>query len=190
MTPKPKAKRRVIEDDIYFENLFRGINLKNRTITLSDEIDHKTFLKVDAALSEFESVNSKPITVKINSPGGNVYDALAIVGRLKRSKCPIITEGYGAVMSAATLILASGNTRRISKLAWFLHHETDYEASGKHSEHKALVAQLDREDTQWANWMASFTKCDAEFWKTTGKGTDAYFTPDQLLQFGVVDVII
>ena len=67
----------------------------------------------------------KAITIRLHSEGGSVYEALAIVGRIEKCKCQIITEGYGAIMSAATLILASGDKRRISRLAWFMVHESN-----------------------------------------------------------------
>src|SRR4051812_7142651 len=112
----PKKKKLNLDDETYLDFTFKGINLRARSITITEEIDYKWFIEVDAAMSEFEAQSSKPVTIKISSQGGNVYDALAIVGRLKRSKCMIVTEGYGSIMSAATLIFASGNTRKISKL--------------------------------------------------------------------------
>lgn len=175
---------------IHYEYLFEwGVNFKDRVITISDEIDSGTFDVVDSALTEMEAEGRKAVTVKINCLGGNVYDALAIVGRLKASKCQIITEGYGAVMSAATLILACGDKRRISYLSWFMTHEATYSAKGKHSEIVAEVRQAERENRQWATAMESFTQKDAKFWENAGKGEDAYFTPEELLSFGVVDEV-
>ena len=166
-----------------------GDNFKARTIPLVGEIDSDKFQLIDTALTEMERHNQKSVTIRINSEGGSEYDALAIIGRLENSKCRIITEGYGCVMSAATLILASGDKRRISKFSWFMHHEGSYNADGRHSEIKELVKQREREEDQWAVVMAEYTKQPKSFWKKYGTYKDAYFNSTQLLELGVVDEI-
>jgi hypothetical protein len=73
-----------------------------------------------------ESEDKSTVTIKINSPGGSTYDAMAIIGRIRSAKCYIVTEGYGQIMSAASLILASGRKRRINKYAFLMWHEASY----------------------------------------------------------------
>lgn len=174
---------------LHYEYLFEwDVNFKDRVITISNDIDSDEFARIDAALTEMETDSRKKITIRINSPGGYVYDALAIVGRIKKSKCQIITEGYGKVMSAATLILAAGNKRKVSELCWFMWHEASYELiEGRHSEHKAVVKQEEREHLQWAKWMAYFTKKSKKFWLTQGIHIDAYFDAKELVKLGVAD---
>lgn len=164
-----------------------GVDFQRRVIKITGDIDQETFNLVDAALTEMEAESRAAVTVKIDSPGGEVYQAMAIVGRLKESKCQIITKGYGAVMSAATLILACGDKRQMSKHAWFMHHEASYGLDGKHSEAKAVVAQVEREEKQWAEWMAEFSKKPKEYWLKNGVGIDSYFTAEDLLKMGVID---
>ncbi len=166
-----------------------NVNFKERIITISKEIDAEEFNRIDNALTELESQNRKSVTIRINSPGGEVYQALAIIGRLKRSPCNIITEGYGHVMSAATLILAAGDRRKISTYAFFMHHESSYGVDGRHSEIKAAVKQAEAEEHKWAQWMAELTSKDKKFWLTTGVTTDAYFDAEELMKLGVVDEI-
>lgn len=183
---------------IHYEYLFEwGINFKDRSITLSNDVDEGMFDIVDAAITEMETESKKTITIKLNSFGGSVYDALGIVGRMKKAKCPIITEGYGKIMSAATLILAAANIngkkgkRRISELAWFMHHEASValEETMKVSELEAYNNQLKRENKQWAYWMARLSKKPDSFWLEKGVLIDVYFTPEDLLRMGVVDEI-
>ena len=167
-----------------------GVNFTDRIITLTEEIEYPMFDILDAALSLMESDSKKSITIRIKSVGGSVCDALAIVGRIKTCKCQIITEGYGEIMSAATLLLACGDKRKISKYSIFMHHEASYELEGKHSNIKNEVAEMEKEEKQWAKWMAGFTKESEKFWATKGVATNAYFTPEELLKMGVVDEII
>lgn len=191
-----KLRQKTSEDNrltylaLHLDCLFdRGVNFQDRIITLSDEVDIVMFNILDSALSHMESEGGKSVKIRIHSFGGSAYDALAIVGRLKSSPCRIITEGYGEIMSAATLILACGNKRKISKYAWFMHHEAAYAMEGKHTEHKDSVRQMEREERQWANIMAEFSNKNSDYWYNLGK-KDTYLTPEELLKLGIVDEII
>lgn len=163
------------------------VDFKNRIITISGDIDSDAFEIIDAGLTEMESQSKKTVTIKINSGGGDTYQAGAIVGRLRESKCKIVTKGYGHIMSAATLILASGQERLCSKYALFMHHESSYGMEGRHSDAKDFIQQMEKEDDLWSAWMESFTKKPAAYWKKTGVRKDAYFTAEDLLELGVVD---
>jgi len=175
---------------IHLESIFdRGVNFKERIITITEEIGFPALDIVDAAMTEMEGQSRKTITIKIHSEGGSVYEAMAIVGRMKKSKCKIVTEGYGAVMSAATLILAAGDERKISEFAWFMHHEASYGAEGRHSQVKDLVAQMEKEEKIWSDWMARFSSKDAKFWYKAGENKDTYLTAEELVKYGVADEI-
>lgn len=190
-TSKQPADFKTSQLEIHLEALFdRGINFRDRIITISQEIDAELFLLVDGAITEMEAHNRRAITIRINSEGGSVYDALAIVGRLQNSKCKIITEGYGCIMSAAVLVLACGKERKISNLAWFMTHESAYEVSGRHTEIKDYVKQAEREEVQWAECMAKYSTQDSKFWRDIQHRKDTYFNAQELLQIGVVDEVI
>lgn len=191
LNPNTKLEDRLSHASLLLGYLFDyGVDFQRRTINLTGDVDEEMFTKLDAALNEMEAESRATITIKINSPGGYVYQAMAIVGRIRQSKCHIVTCGYGAVMSAATLILASGNKRQISKHAWFMHHESQYGVEGRHSSNKAAGAQAEREEKQWAEWMAGFSKKNKEFWYKNGTNVDSYFSADELLELGVVDELI
>jgi ATP-dependent Clp protease protease subunit len=184
----PEAK--VNADALHLELAFdRGVNLKDRIIQITGDIDYPAFDVFDAAMTELERDSRKSITIRIHSFGGSVYEALAIVGRMDRSSCHIVTESYGATMSAATLILAAGKKRRMSRRGWFMHHESFYSVEGRHAQNKAIIAQMDREEFQWAQTMAEFTGTNAEFWLKRGMHIDAYFSAEDLLNLGAIDEI-
>jgi len=168
-----------------------GINLRDRVLTLTGPIEAPMFDLVDVAMTEFENDNRRGVTVRIHSEGGSVYEALAIIGRLKSSKVTkITTEGYGQIMSAATMILACGDERKINKYAYFMHHETAYGIEyGKASEHRDILEQVDKEEKDWATWMSQFSNKSVKFWIESGKRKDAYFNPTELLKLGVADEI-
>lgn len=165
-----------------------GIDVGARTIQLVGEIHDMTFCHIDTALTLMESQSKAKVTIKINSNGGSVYNALAIVGRMQASKCKIVTEVYGACMSAATMILAAGETRRMSKLAYIMHHEMSYEVAGTHSQNKHNVLQAEREGETWAITMEALTGTPKDVWREKGKaGIDWYLSSAEAKNMGIVD---
>ena len=166
-----------------------GVNFRDRVIQLDDEITESSFALFDAALSEMERGSKKTVTIRINSPGGSVYDALAIIGRITSSPCRIVTEGYGHIMSAATLLLASGKKRRISKYCIFMAHQMTYHVMGSHGDTKEEVEQVERQERLWCDWMAEVSNKDAKFWYDKTYKKNLYLTATECLEYGVVDEI-
>lgn len=187
--PNTTVDNRLTHASLLLGYLFKyGVDLQRRTINLTGEIDADTFNTIDRAMSEMEAESRHAITIKINSEGGYASHAMAIVGRIEESKCKIVTKGYGEVMSAATIILASGDERLISKRAIFMWHEASYGLGfDRHSTNADYIKQAEVENLAWANLMASLTNKKAKFWLEEGKRRDAYFTPEELIAMGVVD---
>jgi ATP-dependent protease ClpP protease subunit len=188
---KTSIDAKIAATTLHLEYWFdKGFNLRDRIIQLTDEIVFPAFDFVDAALTELENESRKGVTIRLNSLGGSVYEALAIVGRINASPCKITIEGYGAIMSAATLILAAGDKRKLSHLAWFMHHEASVDAGEmRAAQLDAFTKQLKREEKQWAKAMAEYTNRDAKFWLTKGTHIDAYFDANELLKLGVIDEV-
>lgn len=65
----------------------------------------------------------KKVTVKINSLGGDVDEALAIYELLLSMGDRVTTECYGRCASAATIIAMAGHQRLMSRYALFLVHK-------------------------------------------------------------------
>lgn len=167
-----------------------SMSFSDRTIHITGSIGGEVdFDYIDIVMSALERDSRKAITIKINSPGGSVYEALAIVGRITSSPCRIITEGYGCIMSAATLILACGNKRRMSQYATFMFHASSYRVDGNHDSIMQEVAQMEREESQWAEWMGQLTNLSSEEWRKKSKNKNYYLTAEECEDHGIVDEV-
>ena len=83
--------------------------LKDRIIFIGDEINDQTANLVVAQLLFLASEDSdKDINLYINSPGGSVYDGLAIYDTMNFIKPDVATYGIGLQASMAAVLLASG----------------------------------------------------------------------------------
>jgi len=96
-----EAKKAAPKPDEMLQERF----LKTRTILLTGEVDKDLSEKVIKNLLLLESISDEPITVLIDSPGGDVYAGFSIFDMIRFIKAPVRIVGMGLVASAAALIL-------------------------------------------------------------------------------------
>jgi len=172
--------------------LNQGIDIDNRIIKLTEDIEDHHFDYFDSRMTILEKLNRKAITIKINSYGGDVYSAMAIVARLKEASqrgIKIHTKGYGKIMSASTAILAAGDKRSMSKLVDFMHHEASYSVEGKHSEIQHEVKMSQNLSEKWCHLMYELTGTSKAYWVKNGIGKDFYLSPDVCLDLNIIDEV-
>lgn len=104
---------------VAYEKTERGIErcydlpsrlLKDRVVLLFEEINSSVAASIIAQLLFLEAENpTKPITMYINSPGGEVSSGLAIYDVMNKISCPIATVCVGMAASMAAFLLSSGS---------------------------------------------------------------------------------
>lgn len=91
----------------------------------------------------YENTDSrdKTLTLYINSTGGDLYNAFALIDVMKNSQYPVRTIAIGSAMSAAFLIFAAGykGQRYASKNCSFMCHQYSDNLAGKHHDLKATM---------------------------------------------------
>lgn len=101
----------VIESDGRVERAYDIYSrlLKDRIIFLGTDVNEHTANLIVAQLLFLQSEDAKkPISLYINSPGGSVYDALAIYDTMQHIAPEVHTYGIGVQASAAAFLLSSG----------------------------------------------------------------------------------
>lgn len=101
----------VIESEGRYERAYDIYSrlLKDRIIFLGDQVDQHAANLIVAQLLFLQSEDAKrDIFLYINSPGGSVYDAMAIYDTMQYVKNDIQTVGIGVQASAAAFLLSSG----------------------------------------------------------------------------------
>jgi ATP-dependent Clp protease protease subunit len=167
--------------------------LNNHVHFLSGEID--TFNITDAMRwLHFENTKSDEtlLTLYVNSPGGCLADAFALIDMMRLSKHPIRTIGLGTICSAALLIFSSGTKgeRLISKNAELMMHQYSNEISGKHHELKSQILGGDLTNNRMIKLFQDTSNLDAKAIKSKLLSpTDAWLTAEELLQYGIADKI-
>ena len=184
----------VIESEGRFERAFDIYSrlLKDRIIFLGDEVNEHTANVIVAQLLFLANEDpKKDIYLYINSPGGSVYDALAIYDTMNFINNDVQTVGIGVQASAAAFLLSSGTKgkRFLLPHATVMIHQPSSGTRGKVTDQEIDLRESLRVKKLLEEIMA----------KNTGQKPDKihvdmerdfWMTSDQALKYGLVDKII
>jgi len=122
--------------------------LQDRIIYLGDEIDSDVANSIVMQMLWLQSDKpDEPINLYINSPGGSVYDGLAIKDIIDNISCKVNTFGIGLCASMGAYLLAAGTgTRKATKNCRIMIHSVSAGAFGvvhdmKVDYHEAMYLQ-------------------------------------------------
>lgn len=136
-----------------------------------------------AALGDLTTIN-----VRINSPGGDVFEALAMHNALARHPARIIIHIDGLCASAASFILPAGDEVRMADNAMLMIHEPWATAGGNAETMQKQADTLDTVAEQIAALYARKTGADPADIRTWMQA-ETWYTADQALAAGFIDII-
>jgi ATP-dependent Clp protease protease subunit len=100
----------------------------------------------------------KTINVRINSPGGNVFDATAIFNTLRNHGAKIVTHIEGAALSAASLVAMAGDEIRMASNGYMMIHDPAAAVRGRAIDMRKQADMLDRVKASLVATYATRTK--------------------------------
>ena len=167
--------------------------LKSRTVIISQQVDSKLSAKVLSQLVLLEQEGPElPITVFINSPGGEIFSGFAIFDMLKFITCPVTTivTGFAASMGSI-LSLAADKGRRFampqSKI--MIHQPMLMGYQGRASECEIQAREILKTRDHLVKLYANQTgKSNEEIKKALDR--DNWFTAEEALEYGLLDKVV
>lgn len=130
----------------------------------------------------------KTINVRINSPGGSVFDGTAIYNTLRNHGAKIVTHNEGAALSIASLIFMAGDERRMAKNGYLMIHDPAGAVRGKADDMRKMADMLDKVKDVTASTYADRTKHDkADIADMMSKET--WLTATEAEELGFVDTV-
>jgi ATP-dependent Clp protease protease subunit len=169
--------------------------LKNHTFVLSGDITEEN---INEALRwliyENTSDEEKELTLYVNSTGGLLNDAFALIDMMRHSKHTIKTIGFGNVMSSAFLIFAAGTRgyRYIAKNASILSHQYSDELSeSKHHDIKSFSKECDNVNERMVSLLKTCTDLNGSTIKRKLlPASDVWLKAEELVDLGIADHIL
>jgi ATP-dependent protease ClpP protease subunit len=140
--------------------------------------------------SYYTNIDNLPvIELYINSDGGTIIDALAIVDHILASKFKFVSIIQGSAASAATMISVVCDYRKIYKNAMMMIHEMSAGVRGRFSYMKDDMKCNDKLMNTIINMYIDHTKLDKKTLEML-LVKDIYWNADECLFMGLVDKVI
>lgn len=134
---------------------------EDRTISVYDVIGHDywtgegvTAKRVAAAL---RTMGAGPVTVNVNSPGGDMFEGLAIYNLLREHKGEVTVKVLGLAASAASIIAMAGDTVQIARAGFLMIHNAWVVAMGNRHDLREYADTLEPFDRAMADIYAART---------------------------------
>ena len=183
------------------------INAEDQDVTDVYIYDAIGFFGVEAEefVQDFDKIETSKITLRINSPGGDIFDGMAIYNSVKRHPATVTTEIDGVAASMASIIALAGDTVNMSDFGLFMMHEPWSMVMGSAEDMRTEADLLDKVNdqgvaiyTQAGNWDESAVRAamSLETWFTAKEALDAGFihsisesttAPSELFDLSIFD---
>ena len=143
----------------------------------------------------YENLDSrtKTLTLYINSTGGDLYSAFALIDIMKTSQHPVRTIAVGAAMSAAFLIFASGTKgqRYCGPNVSLMCHQFSDSQEGKYHDIKATMKDNELSNQRMVNILKTATGlAPSVIKKKLLPASDVYLTVDEAIELNIADEIL
>src|SRR3990167_4071634 len=165
--------------------------LKDRIVFLGDDVNEHTANLIVAQLLFLDNESDKDIYLYINSPGGLVYDALAIYDTMRYLKSDVQTVGIGVQASAAAFLLSSGakDKRYLLPHATVMIHQPSSGTRGKVTDQEIDLKEALRVKQLLESIMSKNTGQKLEKIHRDME-RDFWITAQEAKKYGLVDDII
>jgi ATP-dependent Clp endopeptidase proteolytic subunit ClpP len=133
-----------------------------------------------------------PITILINSPGGDLFEGIGIYNLLKEHKGEITIKIIGLAASAASLIAMAGSEGKIqiSKTAFFMIHNAWTRAAGDKNKFKEVAEYLTPIDDTIAQVYVDRSALKNKEEVAAFMDQEKWFTGAESLEAGLADSLL
>ena len=167
--------------------------LKSRTVVISQQVDAELTAKVLSQLVLLEQDgHEEPVTVFINSPGGEIFSGFAIFDMLNFIACPVTTivTGFAASMGSI-LSMAADKGRRFAmpQAKIMIHQPLLMGYQGRASECEIQAREILKTRDHLVKLYSEQTgKSREEIKKALDR--DNWFTAEEALEYGLLDKVV
>jgi ATP-dependent Clp protease, protease subunit len=195
--PQRELNDRMVSDLI---DAVKGILRKEasdrlRDVYLIGDIEKDPARGVIERLRELANDNSRPITLYINSAGGNVTDGLAIHDSIREIvnrgiEVTIVVQGMAYSMGSVVLQAASDGRRLAQPHSWIMIHEpakwAGWQSTSAAAQHLDRLKQM---QAQIYQILAARSGRPLQKIIRDTKRTDFYLDAAKALEYGLIDAI-
>ncbi len=172
----------------------KGITIPRPISIIVNTFDEVSVREFRILFQEAIDIGQEYIPVYIDSGGGYVASAFAMIDMIKKSPVPVVTIANGFCMSAGALLLSAGTEgyRYSGPLTQLMLHDASAGAFGKEEEIVNFAKYI--EQLQEQIYISFDTNCNKKpgFYKKyfkNGRNLDLYISANEALKLGLINYI-
>lgn len=195
---RAEARRsKLIADEIEHEQERKGASAdENRVFPFYSSVQSGSVRSAMEMIGEWARADEPdpdtPFVIEITSPGGSVFDGLALFDYVKAHQAKgyvFETHGTGLIASMATVLLQMGDKRVLGKNSWFMIHELSDFIVGNLSEIEDGAKVAKRINRNLIELLAERSNLTPGQIEQRSKRKDWYLTADEAVKHGFADEV-
>jgi len=140
-------------------------------------------------IAELDQITASVIRVEINSPGGDVFDGIAIYNALRSHPAKVTTRVDGIAASIASVIFQAGDRRVVQPSGQLMIHNAWTVAVGDANDLDDVAAILRQQDTVIAGIYAARSGRPVDEFRTM-MDAETWMTAERAVAEGLADEIV
>lgn len=145
-------------------------------------IDSESVIKV------LQAMGGKPVTLRVSSPGGSVWDAVEMHNAIANYTGQIVAQVDAIAGSAASFLILAADEVVAASNSTLMIHQAMTATFGNAVDHAKSIEMLDVVDANIIGmYRKKTTKTDEEI--KAAMAAETWFTAEQALEWGLVDRI-
>lgn len=169
-------------------NWYRIVNHQDRSaadVFIYDEVGYYG-VTAHQFVQDISDLQVATINLRINSPGGEVFDGVAIYNALKNHKAAVQVTVDGLAASAASFIAMAGNKITMRRGSQMMIHEAAGLCIGNSADMRDLADNLDRVSGTIASFYAERAGGTVDEWRDRMRA-ETWFTGEEAVAAGLAD---
>lgn len=175
---------------------YKALSKKEAEIDIEGEITSRIWDDTDTSASQFRDLlkqvgDVKTINLHINSPGGDVFEGVAIYNMLKQNKADIHVYIDGLAASIASVIAMAGDTITMPENSMLMIHNPWTIAQGNAKELRKIADDMDKmgESIKTSYLSKSNDKLDVDT-LTQLMDEETWLTAKESAEYGLADEVL
>lgn len=140
-------------------------------------------------ISALSAVSASSIVLHVNSPGGEVYDGIAIYNALRNHPATIESRVDALAASIASVIAMAGDTVLVEETADMMIHDASGYCGGNAADMNAMATLLDRVSDNIAGIYAKRAGGTVDEWRERMRAEE-WFTGAEAVAVGLADGLV
>lgn len=138
---------------------------------------------------DLDNITAPTIRVEINSPGGDVFDGIAIYNALRTHPSRIVTRVDGLAASIASVIAQAGDHRIMVASSQMMIHNAWGMTVGDRNDHSEMSSLLAQQDGVIADIYATASGKDADHFRAL-MDAETWLTAERAVAEGLADEVL